>query len=128
MNRLLPLLLCCSCVGFHEPGSLDHAFAVGPVDLEVTRVYYPETPPDGVMLEYRFGNRLDHGVPFDLAHLEVDIDGLPGIPYDPRGELHAARLGPKGYGRERIVYQTQRFGHPFNVCVWLEGQCREVKP
>jgi hypothetical protein len=128
MNRVVPLLACCSCVAFHAAGSLDHAVALGPVDLEVTRLYYPETPESGVMLEYRFGNRADHGVPLDLSHLEVDIDGHPARLYDPRGEVFAARLGPKGAGRERIVYLAEGTGRPYQVCVWLAGSCREVAP
>jgi hypothetical protein len=128
MTRLLPLMVCLGCVGFHAPGSLDHAVALGPVDLEVTRVYYPETPPGGVMLQYRFGNRADHGVPLDLGHLEVEIDGWPAELYDPRGEVHAARLPPMGAGTERIVYLTRATRAPLEVCVWLAGQCREVKP
>jgi hypothetical protein len=129
MIRVLPLLLCAGCVGFHEPGRIDHAVTVGPVDIAVQRVYYPETPADGVMLDYRFGNRTDRGVPIDLGHVRVDIDGMPATLYDPRGEVHPERLGPMGEGHERIVYLSNAAQlPPRDVHVWLDNHLVEVTP
>jgi hypothetical protein len=126
--RFSLLLICCACVGFHEEGRLDHAIAFGPVDLSVTRLYYPETPANGVMLEYRFGNRTGHGVPIDLRALHVEIDGHEALLYDPRGEIHVARLGPEGAGDERLVYLSESDEPPRHVCLRLNGHCTEVGP
>lgn len=123
------LLVCCGCVGFHSAAKLDHALAFGPIDLVVQRVYFPdETPPNGVVLEYRFGNRTGRGVPVDLRDIRVEIDGRDALPYDPRGEIQAERLGPEGVGEERIIYLTETGEPPHRVCVRLNGACTEVGP
>jgi hypothetical protein len=74
-----------------------------------------ETAPGDVLVDVLFGNRCDHSVPIDFTQLRVrdPANGLAFEPWDPRAELHPARVQALTRGRERVEFHGVR--PPFYV-------------
>jgi hypothetical protein len=128
MRAFVSSLLCCSCVAYHQPGALAHATVRGPLEVSVRRIFASDIPVGGVVLEYRFGNLVDHAVPVDLRELRVEIGGHSADLYDPRQEVRELPLAPRGEGSERLLYLAWGNAETSEVCVYLAFDCVEVLP
>ncbi len=128
MRAFISSLLCCSCVAYHQPGSLAHATVRGPLEVSVKRIFASDIPVGGVVLEYRFGNLDDHAVPVDLRDLRVEIGGHGADLYDPHGVVRPLPLAARGAGSERLLYIAWGNAETTEVCVYLGTDCLEVTP
>src|SRR5580765_7004053 len=78
---------------------------VGLSCLDVSMIRRADTP-DGVVIEYQFGNRCDH--PSPVAIPTVTTGRTPGgkdrelYAYDPNGEIHPLTIDGRSYGSETI--------------------------
>jgi hypothetical protein len=128
MRAFVVSLLCSSCVSYHHAGAIEHATALGPIEISAQRVFGTDIPPGAVVLEYHFGNLADHSVPLDLNQLRVEIDGHRADLYDPRVEVQTLPLPALGVGTERLLYLAWGTVDATRVCVYLGPDCTEVLP
>jgi hypothetical protein len=85
---------------------LSNARRVGCLELWTAPVDSTETAPGDLLVDVRFGNRCDHSVPLDFTRLRLSVPAgrLVFEPWDPRGELHPARVAALTGGEERIEF------------------------
>jgi hypothetical protein len=79
--------------------------------LDVAVAPYHDAAAEGPVIAYEFGNRCDRPARVDLTAVVVRGRTVSGeevalAPYDPAGELRAARLEARRIGREVIEYQA----------------------
>jgi hypothetical protein len=127
MKPLVAWSLVAGC-GYH-PGSFTDRQGTSPgahttlgcIDLAVSRADDSEAGP---LIDYFVGNRCDHRVTVDLAHVRVIARSDTGADvslaaYDPRNELIPRLLNAQWSGRARIEY---RAAEPVaSVCVDVGG-------
>jgi len=79
---------------------------VGCLELWSAPIASTETAPGDVLVDLRFGNRCSHPTPIDFTRLRLTIPaaGLVLEPWDPRAELHPARVQALTRGEERIEF------------------------
>jgi hypothetical protein len=104
--------------------ALPQAFRAGCIDAAVTPLggLFPEIGPNAIALEIDAGNRCDEGVAIDLGALDVTVsygcdEWLGASAYDPRREVHRARIYPRSAMRETLAYVPPRGGDVLQVCV-----------
>ena len=109
-------LVWCAAIGCtYQPGSFElgthhpseQRATVGCLDVAVSR--------EGMRIRYQIGNRCDAPALVDLANVPVFADDKPLRPYDPRLELHAARLDARLGAEEMIEYRDPET--PRKLCV-----------
>jgi hypothetical protein len=97
---------------------------VGCLDVGVAAT--SDVAAEGPVIAYDFGNRCDRAARIDFAAVVVRGRTSAGrelelAPYDPIGELRAARIEARRTGREVIEYRAAGPDPVRMVCVDLDG-------
>jgi hypothetical protein len=131
---LLPLIGGC-IYSEYSPGDLGAgARSYGCVDVVAVPQDSYETPPGGHMIDIELGNRCDHSVPTNFGAIKVSLrrEGktgeTPANAYDPRGEIHPARIPANLHVHERIIFfpANRDCGEIDRVCVDVDGLVPET--
>lgn len=91
--------------------ALPNGRRAGCIDLWAAVTESGETAPGDVLVDVRLGNRCDYSVPIDFTRLRVTVPAMDFVrePWDPRAELHPARVAAQTRGEERIEFHAVRW-------------------
>jgi hypothetical protein len=97
--------------------------------LDVSMIRRADTP-DGVVIEYHFGNRCEHPSPVVIP--VVATGRTPGgqerevFAYDPNGEIRPLTLDGRSYGNETIEYRPDDDYGTVELCIDVAAIARET--
>jgi hypothetical protein len=131
--RCAVLCLVAGCA--YHPGSyayLKQGFpgqriTVGCLDIAIAR---RADTPDGVVLEFQFGNRCERPSPVDIP--TVVTGKTPGgkerdlLAFDPNGEIKALSLDGRSFGSETIEYRPDDDYGTVDVCFDVAAIVRQT--